>query len=154
MGECWYKISVSYYFCKNQREIYVEGEVYLEVAPDKNRPFIVRTDNMQVRVLGTKFNVTAYNDDALKRVVLVSGKVEVRTNEKERVLLKPNQLFAYENNRIQVKMWMQADIYCGKMVFINIIMNASIIFSKIYPDIMVKKLYVEKGYPLLPAQAS
>ena len=55
------------------------------------------------RVLGTKFNVTAYNDDALKRVVLVSGKVEVRTNEKERVLLKPNQLFAYENNRIQVK---------------------------------------------------
>ena len=90
-------------FVKNQREIYVEGEVYLEVAPDKNRPFIVRTDNMQVRVLGTKFNVTAYNDDALKRVVLVSGKVEVRTNEKERVLLKPNQLFAYENNRIQVK---------------------------------------------------
>ena len=32
-------------FVKNQREIYVEGEVYLEVAPDKNRPFIVRTDN-------------------------------------------------------------------------------------------------------------
>ena len=40
------------------------------------------------------------------------------------------------------------------IIFINIIMNASIIFSKIYPDIMVKKLYVEKGYPLLPAQAS
>lgn len=104
--------------------------------------------------MGTKFNVTAYNDDALKRVVLVSGKVEVRTNEKERVLLKPNQLFAYENNRIQVKNVDASRYILWKDGFINIIMNASIIFSKIYPDIMVKKLYVEKGYPLLPAQAS
>lgn len=88
-------------FAKKHREIYVEGEIYLEVAPDKSRPFTVKTDDMQVRVLGTKFNVTSYAGDAQKRVVLLSGKVEVKT-KKDEVTLKPNQLLSYENTRTQV----------------------------------------------------
>ena len=90
-------------FAQRQREIYVEGEAYLEVAPDKTRPFIVKTDGMQVRVLGTKFNVNAYTDDVVKEVALVSGKVEVLTDKKEGVLLKPNQLLSYNNDQIKVK---------------------------------------------------
>ncbi|MFR2071237.1 MAG: FecR family protein [Bacteroides nordii] len=90
-------------FEQRQREIYVEGEAYLEVAPDETRPFIVKTDGMQVRVLGTKFNVNAYTDDVVKEVALVSGKVEVLTDKKEEVLLKPNQLLSYNNDQIKVK---------------------------------------------------
>lgn len=90
-------------FAQRQREIYVEGEAYLEVEPDKTRPFIVKTGGMQVRVLGTKFNVNAYADDVVKEVALVSGKVEVLTDKKEGVLLKPNQLLSYNNDQIKVK---------------------------------------------------
>ena len=90
-------------FAQRQREIYVEGEAYLEVEPDKTRPFIVKTGGMQVRVLGTKFNVNAYADDVVKEVALVSGKVEVLSDKKEGVLLKPNQLLSYNNDQIKVK---------------------------------------------------
>ncbi|MDR0844105.1 MAG: FecR family protein, partial [Tannerella sp.] len=45
-------------FNKDKREIFIEGEAYLEVTPDKERPFIVKTNQMEVRVLGTSFNVS------------------------------------------------------------------------------------------------
>lgn len=48
-------------FEKDKREIYVDGEIYIEVARDEERPFYVRTKDMNVRVLGTKFNVTNMN---------------------------------------------------------------------------------------------
>ena len=47
-------------FADNRREIYVEGEIYLDVTPDKSRPFVVKTHQFNVEVLGTSFNVNAY----------------------------------------------------------------------------------------------
>lgn len=47
-------------FKKNKREIYVDGEVYMEVARDEERPFVVKTNMLDVQVLGTSFNVMAY----------------------------------------------------------------------------------------------
>lgn len=64
-------------FEKEKREIYVDGEIYIEVARDESRPFYVKTKNMNVRVLGTKFNVTAYESEYVQSVVLVSGSVQV-----------------------------------------------------------------------------
>lgn len=83
-------------FDKNKREIFAEGEVFLDVSPDNQRPFIVKTKQLDVKVLGTQFNLSAYETEKQIQVVLVSGKVEVQTNEKEKSTLTPNQLFSYD----------------------------------------------------------
>ena len=56
-------------FKKDKREILVEGEVFLEVEKDPSRPFIVKTNRFEVKVLGTQFNVCAYKEDAFTSVV-------------------------------------------------------------------------------------
>jgi len=80
-------------FGKDKREIYVDGEIFVEVAKDANKPFFVRTKDMSVQALGTSFNVMAYESDALKRVVLVSGIVKVETKESKGTVLNPNTMF-------------------------------------------------------------
>jgi transmembrane sensor len=56
----------------------VDGEVYVAVAPRSSIPFVVRTRNAVVRVLGTRFTVRQYDGDASSRVVVVDGRVSVR----------------------------------------------------------------------------
>ena len=58
------------------RKIYTQGEVFLEVAHDKKRPFIVESEDFKLRVLGTKFNISNYRGSATN-IVLVEGSVEV-----------------------------------------------------------------------------
>jgi len=91
-------------FSHNKREIYVEGEVYLQVSPDKSRPFIVRTDRMDVQVLGTAFDVCTNPDRTLSTVVLVHGKVWVQTSDKQQKILNPGEMLSYiDNNEIGVR---------------------------------------------------
>lgn len=78
-------------FKKDKREILVEGEVFLDVEKDPSRPFIVKTNGFEVKVLGTKFNICAYKEDASASVVLVSGRVEVNTGKNDKSILSPNQ---------------------------------------------------------------
>ncbi|MBN9380937.1 MAG: FecR domain-containing protein [Chitinophagaceae bacterium] len=61
-------------FGQHLREIFLEGEAYFEVKSDKEHPFLVHTQGLTTRVLGTKFNVKAYNPKAIE-VTLVEGKV-------------------------------------------------------------------------------
>jgi ferric-dicitrate binding protein FerR (iron transport regulator) len=82
-------------FVKNKREIYVDGEVFAEVFHDSKRPFIIKTEKLDVQVLGTVFNVSAYKEDKQTDVVLVSGLVNVKPKNGKPTLIKPNQLFAY-----------------------------------------------------------
>lgn len=84
-------------FEEKKREIYVEGEIYIEVYPDKERPFIVKSPKMDIRVLGTKFNVSTYESSPEVSVVLVSGKVNVRTDNRVESVLKPSDRLAYKN---------------------------------------------------------
>ena len=86
-------------FMKNKREIYVEGEAFLDVYHDKSRPFIVKTNKMDIQVLGTTFNVCAYEKENIQTVVLVTGKVEVKTNNNETKTLSPNNLLAYNDQQ-------------------------------------------------------
>ncbi|MEO1010426.1 MAG: FecR domain-containing protein [Bacteroidota bacterium] len=58
-----------------KRNVTVSGEAYLEVAKDTAHPFIVQADNLNVRVLGTQFNVHAYPEDEVSEIVLVEGSV-------------------------------------------------------------------------------
>ncbi|MCK9638477.1 MAG: DUF4974 domain-containing protein [Prolixibacteraceae bacterium] len=84
-------------FKKDKREIFIEGEGMLEVAHDASRPFYVVTDQMKIRVLGTKFDLSAYKEDATISVVLVEGSVEA-TSGNEKMILKPNQLLSYHKS--------------------------------------------------------
>lgn len=64
-------------FGKKQREVYLSGEALFEVDHQPERPFVVMTGRMDVKVLGTTFNLSAYDDDSLVSTVLVQGSVEL-----------------------------------------------------------------------------
>ncbi|MDE6449147.1 MAG: FecR domain-containing protein [Muribaculaceae bacterium] len=67
-------------FASDHREIYVTGEVYAEISPDRNRPFTVLTGDFCVKVLGTSFNIMAYDADSVSQVVLVTGRIDLTDN--------------------------------------------------------------------------
>lgn len=90
-------------FAAGKREVYVEGEVFLEVTPDKRKPFVVKTNRMQVQVLGTSFNVHAYKDEAVQQVVLVKGRVEVKAGQKEVRILSPSEMLSFGSREVSVK---------------------------------------------------
>ncbi len=89
-------------FDTKSREIFLEGEMYVEVKENKNWPFHVKTRQLDVEVLGTKFNVSAYADDAFSNVVLVQGSVNVTTNNKKSDVLTPNQCLKFESGNISI----------------------------------------------------
>ena len=90
-------------FAKNKREIYVEGEIFADVSHDQNRPFIVSTSKIDVQVLGTIFNVSAYEDDKQTNVVLVDGAIKVKPKNGKTTLINPNQLFTYTGEASTLK---------------------------------------------------
>jgi hypothetical protein len=85
-------------FKEKEREIFVEGEVYLEVAHNEKVPFIVRTEKMRVQVTGTSFNISAYKEDEEQSIVLVSGGVSVKTDNQKETCLSPNEMMTYKKN--------------------------------------------------------
>lgn len=66
-------------FNESVREIHLDGEAYFKVAPDPNKPFIVRTQDAVVKVLGTQFNVQAWSEDVRTDIVVREGKVSVNS---------------------------------------------------------------------------
>ena len=82
-------------FAQDKREVYVEGEIYIEVAKDPKRPFFVKT---------SRFNVTAYRDDLSQMVVLVEGLVEVQSNdETKKKILQPDHMLTLAGNSMDIK---------------------------------------------------
>jgi transmembrane sensor len=82
-------------FPGNERKVTVTGEVYFEVAKDASKPFIVHVtkqtgNEMDVQVLGTYFNINAYNDEPIIRTTLIEGAVKIKQGGKE-TLLSPGQ---------------------------------------------------------------
>lgn len=77
-------------FDGDTREVEVKGEVFFEVSPDTKRPFIVRSSGLNTQVLGTSFNVNAYNGDDVV-VAVKTGSVKVSSESDQSVVLVPNQ---------------------------------------------------------------
>lgn len=75
------------------REVDLAGEGFFDVAKDPERPFIIRTSRMNIRVLGTRFNLRAYPNDQTSEAALIQGAIEVSLSSRpqERFLLKPNE---------------------------------------------------------------
>ena len=63
----------------------------------------MKTSNFDIRVLGTKFNVSAYNEDASKQVVLVQGSVQIENQQNLRALMHPNELFSLNNGQQSIR---------------------------------------------------
>ncbi|HEY1163908.1 MAG TPA: FecR domain-containing protein [Chitinophaga sp.] len=82
-------------FTTGEREVYLAGEAFFKVAKDARRPFIVHTDKTNIRVLGTSFNINAY-DDHITTLALVEGKVTTTAGGSE-VTLSPGQQAIYRS---------------------------------------------------------
>jgi len=77
-------------FTGKERKVEITGEVYFEVAHDANLPFVVMAGDTKVKVLGTHFNVNAYEDEDAVKVTLLEGQVNVSSSENA-VSLSPGQ---------------------------------------------------------------
>ena len=89
-------------FAANQRQVRLVGEAFFDVTKDKTRPFIINAHDVMVKVLGTSFNVVAYENDPEVKVAVKTGKVSVtrpvnNTNHTglDEVILTPNQQVVY-----------------------------------------------------------
>lgn len=108
-------------FTGEKRQVYLEGEAYFEVAPDAAHPFIVSVSGMDIKVLGTSFNVSTYPDEGVLQTTLVEGRVEISAPQISCVL-EPGQQATLEDGVIEVKevdvnlytSWIQ-----GRFVFYN-----------------------------------
>lgn len=90
-------------FKTDNREVELNGEAYFEVSKDKKHPFIVQTEAVDVRVLGTQFNVDAYRDSPDVRTTLLTGSVAVSNkSNSEHMILKPNEIAIY--NKVEKKL--------------------------------------------------
>ncbi|MGJ1321037.1 FecR family protein [Sphingobacterium spiritivorum] len=87
---------LSSYNHKTQRIVTLRGEAYFEVAQDKSRPFIVKSEGQNVIVLGTHFNIRAYKGEAIK-TTLLEGRVKVNG-----YTMKPNQQAILRDKRIDI----------------------------------------------------
>lgn len=86
------------------RDIYLNGEAYFEVAKNKEIPFIVKTNGIDIKALGTAFNISAYDDDTKLVTTLYSGQVSVHPIlTKEDILLDPNQMAIYYKDRHRIE---------------------------------------------------
>jgi len=77
-------------FTGKDRRVQLTGEAYFEVTKNPSKPFIVSLrDKSEVRVLGTHFNINAYNDDSSVKTTLLEGRVQVSSNQNPAVILTP-----------------------------------------------------------------
>lgn len=82
-------------FSGKSRGIFLaSGEMYIEVVPDKKRPFYVQTSNLNVKVYGTKFNISNYYGSS-QSVVLVEGRVSLKVDGHEELFIAPSEQVTY-----------------------------------------------------------
>jgi transmembrane sensor len=101
------KIKYPTNFNENQRDVYLDGEAFFEVSKNTSKPFIVHTSGLNVKVLGTKFNVKAYSDENQVETSLFEGKINLMLNnpapsQTAEIEVIPGQSFVYSktNNKL------------------------------------------------------
>ena len=115
-------------FIERERTVFLEGEAYFKVTKD-TKPFIVKTDYLQTKVLGTEFNVKSYTAED-SHVTLISGKVQVRSHEntrfvdlepgKDAILLSNGQFEVKEVNSEAYTYWKDGYFYFDELTLADI----------------------------------
>ena len=89
-------------FGKNFREVTLIGEGYFDVVENKEKPFIIHANKVNIKVLGTAFNVKAYPDEKNTETSLVRGSIEVTMkNRTEIIMMKPNDKLIVSNDETE-----------------------------------------------------
>jgi hypothetical protein len=96
-------------FAGKRREIFLSGEAFFDVYRDPDHPFIVKTNALDIKVLGTRFNVSAYREDSVIQTVLEEGAVAFHHDglglfEKDPEL-SPNQMAVYHKSKKETKIY-------------------------------------------------
>jgi len=133
------KYPVNFGKSKN-REVFLVGEAYFEVSKDAIHPFIVNANQMNIKVLGTKFNVSSYTDDSEINTVLVEGSVSLSNDSspKEESMLKPGFKGSWDKTQSKIVLEkVDTRIYTEWM-------NGDVIFRNATFEEMTKKL--ERNY--------
>ena len=85
-------------FGDEMREVKLDGEAFFEVTKDSKRPFIIHTKTIDVKVLGTVFNVRSYAEESTTETSLLRGEVEVTIHQSnKKIILSPNQKLTVAN---------------------------------------------------------
>ena len=94
-------------FTGKEREVLLFGEAFFQIEKDESKPFIVKTSDYRIKVLGTQFNVSAYPGDAVSQTLLTEGRVELNLNNDswfdKKVVLKPNEMFSFNKGINELK---------------------------------------------------
>lgn len=80
-------------FNKELREVSLNGEAYFDVTKNEDKPFVIHTKKMDVRVIGTAFNIRSYYDEKTAEASLIRGSIEVTLKDRkdQKIILKPNE---------------------------------------------------------------
>ncbi|MEZ2444785.1 FecR family protein [Chitinophaga sp. RCC_12] len=89
-------------FTGRKREVAITGEAYFEVAKDPGKPFNVQVNQMNIAVLGTHFNVNAYNDEPDAKTTLLEGAVKVNAGNQVKILAPGQQALLEKNNTLRL----------------------------------------------------
>jgi ferric-dicitrate binding protein FerR (iron transport regulator) len=107
------------------RQVTLKGEAFFDVFKDKKRPFIVNTSEINVKVLGTRFNIASYENEKYVEVVLEEGKLIFNNKEMNKsYIMNPNDLVIYDKTLVEFSTEVvQPQKYLswtnGKLVFRN-----------------------------------
>nr|WP_293302727.1 FecR family protein [Allomuricauda sp.] len=113
----------------HNREVEIWGEAFFDVTRDEHHPFLVTANNVQVEVLGTKFNVSSYPEDDDISTVLVEGSVQLTNKNRSdldgSMVIVPNQKASWDKNSQEMTIEeVETDIYTswtnGRIIFKNI----------------------------------
>lgn len=122
-------------FTGNERKVYLDGEAYFEVAHDTKNPFVVQTDEAEIRDLGTKFDVRAWSEDKKVAVTVREGEVAVSSNHEsqneQKVVLKKGQYTVVEPGKSSLNietvdfhnylLWLKGGLYFDNAPFSEVI---------------------------------
>jgi transmembrane sensor len=113
------KLTYAGNFTGLNREVTLTGEAYFDVAKDSSRPFIIHTDKINIRVLGTAFNVKNYAGDDIVETTLIHGRIEVTFKDRpaEKIILKPNEKLVVRKD--QATMQIVPGVPAGAKVTLN-----------------------------------
>lgn len=137
-------------FSTERREVYLSGEAFFNVKRDTHRPFLVYSNEVVTQVLGTSFNIKAYENEKEITVAVKSGKVSVYPNPRrepvtgesshEAVILSPNQKMVYNRRNEKVVKQLVEDP--------QIILPQSNLFKMSFDEVPVTKIFkvLEENY--------
>ncbi|OQX80271.1 MAG: hypothetical protein B6D61_02270 [Bacteroidetes bacterium 4484_249] len=88
---------------KNKRKVKLEGDAFFKVEPDASKPFVIETQNVEIKVLGTSFYVNSHKDKPIIEVIVNTGKVAFKTDRNKQIVLTPGEKGIYnkETGKLQ-----------------------------------------------------